>query len=91
MEALIPKVEASELHQQSGALLYQAGLLRAEVELAQGGIDEVIRRLERPGTPGPEPSLFCSSLLGCINVPFHRDILLARAYTQKGGRGQGHR
>ena len=81
MEALIPKVEATNAITSQEALLYQAGLLRAEVELAQGGIDEVIRRLERPA---PLPRTYASNLFTSgINVPIHRDIL-ARAYVKKG-------
>ena len=81
MEALIPKVEATNTITSQEALLYQAGLLRAEVELAQGGIDEVIRRLERPA---PLPRTYASDLfVSWINVPIHKDIL-ARAYVKKG-------
>jgi len=77
MEALVPEVSANSQE----AAKYRAGLLRAEVELAQGDIDEVIRRLERPA---PLPRSYASNLFPWgINVPIHGGIL-ARAYVKKG-------
>ena len=77
MEALIPKVRA-ELQE---SLKYRAGLLWAEVKLAQGRIDEVIRLFE---TTPPRPLAWDEKLYPpSYNTPFLRDVL-ARAYAKKG-------
>ncbi len=78
METLVPKVE-NALSQRS--LTYEAGLLRAEVRLAQGRIDEAIGYLEKPA-PRPLPFRSVHSLHN-YNMPFLKDVL-ARAYVKKG-------
>ena len=81
MEALIPKVEARNSATSQEALKYQAGLLRAEVMLARGRVDEVIGFLT---TKVPRPQAYSSELsLTSYNVPFLKDVL-ARAYVKKG-------
>jgi serine/threonine protein kinase/Flp pilus assembly protein TadD len=75
--ALVPKIDPSYL----GYLKYEAGLLRAEVGLAEGRIDEVIGFLEK--TP-PRPQAFDTDLYyPFYNLPFLKDVL-ARAYVKKG-------
>jgi tetratricopeptide (TPR) repeat protein len=81
MEALIPKVEATNSGNSQEGLKYNAGMLRAEVMLAQGRIAEVIGFLTK--TP-PRPQAYTSMLqYYSYNVPFHKDVL-ARAYVKKG-------
>jgi serine/threonine-protein kinase len=81
MEALIPKVEATNPHNRQKALKYQAGLLRAEVILAQGRVDEVIGFLTKKP---PRPLAYTSGLgYTSYNIPFQKDVL-ARAYVKKG-------
>ena len=77
MEALVPKVAAaSQMY-----LKYRAGLLRAEVGLAQGRTDEVIVFLTK--TP-PLAEAFSDNLnIPAYNFPFLKDVL-ARAYAKKG-------
>ena len=77
MEALIPKAPAASQE----SLKYRAGWLRAEVGLAQGRTDEVIRFLE---TTPPVPQAWDENQNGpAYNTPFLRDAL-ARAYARKG-------
>ena len=78
MDALIPKIEVASHASGQEALEYQAGLLRAEVLLAQDRFDEVISFLMK--TP-PRPQPFFNSEL--LNIPLLRDVL-ARAYVKKG-------
>ncbi len=59
MEALIPKVKVTSSSTAQEALKYRAGLLRAEVMLAQGRVDEVIGFLTK--TP-PRPQAYTSGL-----------------------------
>ena len=81
MEALIPKVEATNSGNSQEGLKYNAGMLRAEVLLAQGRIAEVIVFLTK--TP-PRPQAYTSGLqYYSYNVPFQKDVL-ARAYAKKG-------
>ena len=81
MEALIPKVEATNPANSQEGLKYSAGLLRAEVMLAQGRIAEVIVFLTK--TP-PRPQAYTSGLgYTAYNIPLHKDVL-ARAYVKKG-------
>ncbi len=88
MEALIPGVAALDLTNSANrpeALKYEAALLRAEVGLAQGRIDEVIGLLTK--TP-PRPQAYSSRLnYYSYNLPFHKDVL-ARAYAKKGDLGK---
>jgi serine/threonine protein kinase/tetratricopeptide (TPR) repeat protein len=76
MEALLPKAAANNLE----VLKYRAGLLRAEVGLARGRVDEVINFLEK--TP-PQPQAFNELNYPSYNLPFLKDVL-ARAYVKKG-------
>jgi tetratricopeptide (TPR) repeat protein len=76
MEALLPKAAANDQE----VLKYRAGLLRAEVGLAQGRVDEVINFLEK--TP-PRPQAFNELHYPSYNLPFLKDVL-ARAYAKKG-------
>jgi tetratricopeptide (TPR) repeat protein len=81
MEALIPKVKATNSGNSQEGLKYNAGMLRAEVMLAQGRIAEVIGFFTK--TP-PRPQAYTSGLqYYSYNVPFHKDVL-ARAYVKKG-------
>jgi tetratricopeptide (TPR) repeat protein len=82
MEALLPPVASLVLEVRSQELIYAAGLLLAEVRLAQGRIDEVIDFLEK--TP-PRPRTFVTAwnFYPSYNVPYPKD-LLARAYVKKG-------
>lgn len=88
MEALIPGVAAlnpTDSASRPEALKYEAGLLRAEVGLAQGRIDEVIGLLTK--TP-LRPQAYSSRLnYYFYNMPFHKDVL-ARAYAKKGDSGK---
>jgi tetratricopeptide (TPR) repeat protein len=83
MEALLPKVTALVPYLPNQEILrYGAGLLRAEVQLAQGRIDEVVAFLEK--TP-PRPKTFTTdnNFYPTYNLPFQKDVL-ARAYAKKG-------
>jgi pentatricopeptide repeat protein len=79
METLLPAVVPEVRNQE---LIYAAGLLRAEVRLAQGRVDEVIDFFEK--TP-PRPRRFVTdwNFYPSYNVPYPKDVL-ARAYVKKG-------
>ena len=89
MEALIPTVALNPTlgaaNQQ--ALKYEADWLRAEIGLAQGRFDEVIRLLEK-APPGPQPKFeYLGHFAHSPTIsPFLKDAL-ARAYAKKGDIG----
>ena len=83
-DSLLPKVAALVPPVQTysqGYLKFGAELLRAEVLLVQGRVDEVIASLEK--TP-PRPQAFSEPLYyPMYNLPFLKDVL-ARAYVKRG-------
>lgn len=85
IEASLPEIEALTVPNfpvsPAGYLKYEMGMLRAEVKLAQGHVDDVIASFKKAP---PQPVLFDTALYyPSYNMPILKDVL-ARAYVKKG-------